>query len=146
MSKPRYGWWSYAKDMIRRYPLLQKEYNSLLEQSIVPQYSGMPGGSGESRKVEAVALRTLPSPYQKELESVECAVRYTQAFDDGAERVKLISLVYWRQTHTLEGAALKCHVDYSTARRWNRDFVRCVGAFHGLLPVADRSDTEKTIS
>ena len=146
MSNPRYGWWSYVKDMIRRYPALCKEYDELLEQSIVPHYSAIPGGGSETRKAESVALRTLPFPYQKEMDSVGAALRHTQVFRDGEERIRLISLVYWKQSHTLTGAAMKCHVDYSTAKRWHKDFIRCVGAFHGLLPENDREEDEKTIS
>ena len=145
MSKPRYPWWSYAKSMVRRYPGLRKEYNEIIEQSVVPGYSPAPGGGGDPRKAESAALRELPRPYQQELESVESAVRHTKAFKDGSERIQLIDLIYWRQTHTLSGASLKCNVDYSTGKRWHNDFIRCVGAFHGLLPVADRSETEKNI-
>lgn len=145
MSEPRYPWWGYAKSMVRNYPGLRKEYNELITQSVVPGYSAAPGGGGDPRKAESAALRVLPSPYQKEMESVESAIRHTKVFKDGEERIKLIDLIYWRRTHTLSGAALKCNVDYSTGKRWHRDFIRCVGAFHGLLPVADRTETEKNI-
>ena len=145
MSEPRYPWWGYAKSMVRNYPGLRKEYNELIAQSVVPGYSAAPGGGGDPRKAESAALRVLPSPYQKEMESVESAIRHTKVFKDGEERIKLIDLIYWRRTHTLSGAALKCNVDYSTGKRWHRDFIRCVGAFHGLLPVADRTETEKNI-
>lgn len=145
MSEPRYPWWGYAKSMVRNYPGLRKEYNELIAQSVVPGYSAAPGGGGDPRKVESAALRVLPSPYQKEMESVESAIRHTKVFKDGEERIKLIDLIYWRRTHTLSGAALKCNVDYSTGKRWHRDFIRCVGAFHGLLPVADRTESEKNI-
>ena len=131
--------------MVRNYPGLRKEYNELITQSVVPGYSAAPGGGGDPRKAESAALRVLPSPYQKEMESVESAIRHTKVFKDGEERIKLIDLIYWRRTHTLSGAALKCNVDYSTGKRWHRDFIRCVGAFHGLLPVADRTETEKNI-
>lgn len=145
MSKPRYPWWGYAKSMVRRYPGLRKEYNELLEQSVVPGYSAAPSGGGDVRKVECTALRQLPKPYQQELESVESAVRHTKAFKDGQERMQLIDLIYWRQTHTLSGASLKCNVDYSTGKRWHNDFIRCVGAFYGLLPMDDRTENEKNL-
>lgn len=145
MSKPRYGWWSYAKDMIRRYPALCKEYEDLHAQCIIPQYSGMPTGGGNARKVEAVAVRTLEQPYQKELDSVEAAVRFTGSYKDGDERLRLIELVYWKRSHTLTGAAMQCHVDYSTAKRWHNDFIRCVGMFFGLLP-KEENEGKKTAS
>lgn len=131
--------------MVRRYPGLRKEYNELLEQSVVPGYSAAPSGGGDVRKAECTALRQLPKPYQQELESVESAVRHTKAFKDGQERMQLIDLIYWRQTHTLSGASLKCNVDYSTGKRWHNDFIRCVGAFYGLLPMDDRTENEKNL-
>lgn len=145
MSKPRYPWWSYAKSMVRRYPGLRKEYNEIIEQSVVPGYSPAPGGGGDLRKAESAALRQLPRPYQQELESVESAIRHTKAFKDGGDRIMLIDLMYWRRTHNLVGASIQCHVDESTGKRWHNDFIRCVGAFHGLLPLADRKGNEKNI-
>lgn len=131
--------------MVRRYPGLRKEYNELIEQSVVPGYSAVPGGGSDQRKAECAALRELPRPYQQELESVESAVRHTKAFKDGSERIALIDLMYWRRTHNLVGASIQCNVDESTGKRWHNDFIRCVGAFHGLLPLADRKESEKNI-
>ena len=36
-------------------------------------------------------------------------------------------------------------VDYSTGKRWHNDFIRCVGAFYGLLPMDDRTENEKNL-
>ena len=42
MSSPRYGWWGYAKAMIRAYPQLHREYEELHTQKITASISGMP--------------------------------------------------------------------------------------------------------
>lgn len=96
MSKPRYGWWPYAKWMIRSYK-----------------------GGGLMTKDERSA--------------VEAAVKETEQLADGGERLRLIDLVLWKQTHTLQGAALACYVSERTAQEWHRQFIRLVGQKRGLL-------------
>ena len=96
MSKPRYGWWPYAKWMIRSYK-----------------------GGGLMTKDERAA--------------VEAAVKETEQLADGGERLRLIDLVLWKRTHTLQGAALACYVSERTAQGWHRQFIRLVGQKRGLL-------------
>lgn len=96
MSKPRYGWWPYAKWMIRSY-----------------------NGGGLMTKDERAA--------------VEAAVKETEQLADGGERLRLIDLVLWKRTHTLQGAALACYVSERTAQEWHRQFIRLVGQKRGLL-------------
>ena len=64
-------------------------------------------------------------PFQ--CQAVKQAVDDTKSLDDGTERLNLINLVFWKQTHTLAGAALECHVSYETAVSWHRDFIKAVG-------------------
>ena len=132
MSNRKYGWWGYVKDIIRRYPELQREYAQLHIQSIIPQYSGMPGGGGDPHKVESVALRQLPGIKQREYDAMESALRLTRSLRDGAEREHFIDLVFWRQTHTLSGAAMRVHVSERTAQRWHAEFIKCVAGFYGF--------------
>lgn len=96
MSKPRYGWWPYAKWMIRSYK------------------------GGELMTKEEVA-------------AVKDAIEETEQLVDGAERIRLIDLVLWKRTHTLQGAALACYVSERTAQEWHRQFIRLVGQKRGLL-------------
>ena len=87
MSTPRYGWWAYAKWMIRSYK-----------------------GGGLMTKAERAA--------------VEDAI---------AETERLIDLVLWKRTHTLQGAAMAVYVSERTAQEWHRQFIRLVGQKRGLL-------------
>lgn len=133
MSKPRYIWWSYAKAMIRQYPHLKKEYEDIHEQKITASISGMPGGGGASRATENITLRQLPGIKQREFDAVDLAVRYTKNMPNGKDRLKIISLVYWKECITIDGAAQRIPCSKETAWRYHRDFVRLVGKSYGLL-------------
>jgi len=133
MSKPRYDWWPYAKGMIRRYPALKQEYSDLHSMSITPAYSSMPHGSEVSRTVENIALIELPKTQQREFAAVCKAIATTERYRNGADRLTLIRLMYWDNTHTMQGAALSVPVSYDTAKEWNREFIRLVAANFGLM-------------
>ncbi len=133
MSKPRYDWWPYVKGIIRRYPALKEQYDELHNQSMTPTYSGMPHYSGASRVVEAVALRELPSTAQREYEAVRRAIEITERYKNGRDRLAVVSMVLWKQSHTLEGAALLVPCSIATAWRYHGDFIKQVAKNYGLM-------------
>lgn len=133
MSKPRYGWWGYVKYIIRQYPLRKADYDELHRQSTTPSLSGMPGGSDISRKTETTAAKELPRVEQKEYDAVRRAVETTQRLKNGFERIEIINLVYWKNSHTLEGAAFKVGYSYDRAKQMNNEFIRLVAGYYGLL-------------
>lgn len=132
MSKPRYKWWGYIKNVIRDYPRLKQEYEALHEQSITPSMSGMPGGGGASRAVENIAIRELPKAEQRDYEAVQKAVDGTQRLDTGTDRMKLVRLVFWKN-QKLKDAAYKCHISYDTARNYQWEFITLVAYHKDLL-------------
>lgn len=132
MSKPRYTWWGYARNMIRAYPARKKEYEQLHEQSITANMTGMPGGGGVSRGTEEIAIRELPKTQQREYEAVRMAIEATRRLQNGEQRLRVIDLVYWKRSHTLEGAGYKVGYAYKTARKIHRDFVELVGKCYGF--------------
>lgn len=133
MSRPRYDWWPYVKGMIRRYPALREEYRVLHSASMVADYSGMPRGGGEARALESRALRELPSTRQREYEAVRRAIAMTQQYRNGADRLKVIRLVLWDASHTLEGAAQMVPCGVATAKRWHGEFIMMTASYYGLL-------------
>ena len=133
MSRPRYDWWPYVKGMIRRYPALKEQYEDLHSQSLVADYSGMPRGGGGGRALESLAVRELPSTQQREFEAVRRAVEVTELCNNGTDRLKVIRLVFWRRSHTLEGAAQAVPCHYKTAQGWNNEFIRTVARNYGLM-------------
>ena len=135
MSKPRYGWWAYAKYMARNYPALCKKAEQLQAQSVTAAYGTQEGrASLPGRTTEVAALRQLPPTEQAELDAVRIAVELMAAKPgSGPLRLKIIEMVYWRQSHNLYGAALAVHVSEATARRYNGEFLRAVARARNLL-------------
>lgn len=133
MSRPRYDWWPYVKGMIRRYPALREQYRDLHSFSMVADYSGMPRGGGEGRALEEIAIRELSSTSQREYEAVRRAIATTERYRNGADRLKVIDLVLWRRSHTLEGAALMVPCSYDAAQSYHEEFIKLVASYYGLM-------------
>lgn len=133
MSRPRYDWWPYVKGMIRRYPALRLELQERQEQSVIPSYSGVAVKSGSSRSTELTAIRELPTTKQREYEAVHRAIEATERMNASRDRLRVIDLVFWKQSHTLSGAALTIPCHYNTAQKYHSDFILTVAAFYGLL-------------
>lgn len=133
MSKPRDRWWGYVRAVIRAYPELRANAKELQRTATTPRYGGSGGSGGPSDPVASAALRRLPPQEQREYEAVEQALWETASLPDGAARVRIIDLVFWRQSHTLEGAAQAVHLSYRTARRRQNEFIRLVAEKMGLV-------------
>ncbi|MCI9677976.1 MAG: hypothetical protein HFF77_03235 [Oscillospiraceae bacterium] len=58
-----------------------------------------------------------------ELHAVEAAISAVKRMPGGSARLKVVDLVLWKGTHTLEGAAQIVHCSERTARRWIYKFV-----------------------
>jgi hypothetical protein len=118
--------------MIRAYPARKKEYEQLHEQSITASMTGMPGAGGISRGTEDIAVRELPFTRQREYEAVKRAVEATRRLPNGEQRLRIIDLVYWKRSHTLEGAGYKVGYAYKTARKIHGEFIKLVGRSYGF--------------
>lgn len=137
MSKPRYGWWSYAKYMVRVYPELKAEYQKLQNQRITREIAAIPGAPAAPRPTENAVLRQLSPAKQAEYDAVTKALEATRRLKTGKERLAIIDMVFWKQSHSLEGAAYKIGYSYDMARKYQQDFLRLVGLHRGLM---DRED------
>lgn len=133
MSSPRYRWWGFARRMIRDYHSLKVQYEDLHSQSITAGSSGMPGGGGNGRAVENIALKQLPADDQKAYDAVSKAVEITQLLPNGELKLDLIRHVYWRRNrYSVKDAAFKLYISRRTAERWHAEFVRLVGKCYGF--------------
>mgnify|MGYP007053692217 CR=1 FL=1 len=131
------------KNMIRAYPGLRKEYDDLHQQSITANMSGMPGGGAVSRGTENIALKELPKMQQMEYDAVRKAIAVTEKMRNGAERLKIINLVFWKNSHTLQGAAMAVPISYETAVEYHRDFIMIAAYFRELVDGENLSGIQK---
>ena len=133
MSKPRELWWSYVKNVIRRYPYYQAELKRIKSMPVTTRFdANAVGNKRVYRKTESIALRELPPKDQRHYDAVDKAIRKTKHMRDGNLRCRLIELTYFTGKYNMQGAAMAIHVSYMTARRWHVDFVRLVAENLGL--------------
>ena len=132
MSSPRYGWWSYAKYLTRAYPALKKDLDALHVQNVTAGDIRIHGAGGTSRSTENVAIRQLSPARQADYDAVTKAIEYTKRLKTGTERLKLIDMVFWKQSHTLDGASYAIGYSYDQGKTFQRDFLRLVGFNRGL--------------
>lgn len=133
MSKHRYKWWGYVRNVLRDFPLLQEKYSALHESSVIAKYGASGGGSGgASRTTENIAIKELPTQEQREYDAVRTAIEITKGRRDGDIRLNLIWLMY-RDGYRLSDAAYHIHVSDRTALYWHGDFIRLVAYHLGLL-------------
>ena len=79
----------------------------------------------KGRYIQAAALR--------EQSAVQKAIDQTEAMNNGTERLQVINLVFFKETHTLEGAALMVPCTYDTAQKYHAQFIKAVARNFGLL-------------
>ena len=128
MNRYNDNWRVYAINSMRDYYRYKAMKKAAQSTRITAQYNKGRGGSGISRTTESAAMRTgLTRQQEKELDAVERAIGSTRRGPDGKIRVKVVELVYFRGSHTIEGAAQIVHVSYKTAWRWTDNFIRLVG-------------------
>ena len=128
MNRYNDNWRVYAINSMRDYYRYKAMKKAAQSTRITAQYNKGKGGSGISRTTESAAMRTgLTRQQEKELDAVERAIGSTRRGPDGKIRVKVVELVYFRGSHTIEGAAQIVHVSYKTAWRWTDNFIRLVG-------------------
>ena len=133
MNRTNDNWRPYVTNVLRDYYTYKRMEKEAHSQKITAQYNKGRGGSGVSRTTESAAMRSgLTRQQRRELDAVEKAVRSTRRGPDGKLRVKVMEMVYFRDTHTIEGAAQNVHVSYKTAWRWTDNFIRLTGKYLGL--------------
>lgn len=133
MSRPRYRWWSYVKWCIRDYPAKCAELGILRQQLGASRLDGMPRARRGARSTEDAALRGFTGQRRREFDGVAEAIEDARRKPDGEDILVLIDLVFWRQTHTIEGAAHKARMSSRTAYRRYKEFVLDVGRHMGFL-------------
>ena len=94
---------------------------------------GMPKATEARRTTEDKALRGFAGQKAREFDAVERAVERTRQMKTGYLQLRIIDLVFWKQSHTLHGAAQRCHVSYDTAQNWHGDFIRLVARYMGFI-------------
>ena len=132
MSSP--DWWSHVQRMIRNHPLKQRQLAEMRAVLQAAPLTGLPRSKNARRTTEDLAVRGF-SPWEERVyNAVEAAIAETRRWPDGALRLRLIELKYWRTPRsTLKEAAAFLCMGEATAKRWHGDFIRLVAKYVGFL-------------
>lgn len=127
--KKREPWWGYVKSIIREYPALKNKRDT----PWLPKVSSKAGGTAIisgmiSSPVERCVIHDLPPKQQRRLDAVEAAIQETKIRhpDNWQQRLKVVDLIYWKQSKTVVGAAMEIPCHQNTAGMWQAEFIRLV--------------------
>lgn len=91
-----------------------------------PRYTWWGYAKSMIRRYPARKGKELSGIAMREYEAVKRAVEETAQMPDGQERLRVIDLVLWKQTHQIAGAAMVIPCSERTAAQWHGDFIRLV--------------------
>ena len=92
------------------------------------------GAAGMGRPTEGAAVKLSTDRYIRELERSVQAVDYVVGRLNPTDRA-LIDMVYWRGSHTVEGAAMKLNISTSAAYRHLNGVMTQLAIEMGYIPV-----------
>lgn len=93
---------------------LDREKDAMMPSTVAKYGTGGGHGSEASRTTESIGLRMATSPYIRNLELTAEAIGRVLARLDATD-MKLIDLVYWKESYTVEGAAMMAGIGKSAA-------------------------------
>ena len=127
---------SFVKWQLEHYPAnlreLEERRACLTELRALDPWSM--GTTGMGRPTEGAAVKLCTDRYLRELERSVKAVDYVVDKLNPTDRA-LIDLVYWRGTHSVEGAAMKLNISASAAYRHINGIVTRIAMELGYIPV-----------
>ena len=129
MGKAKEPYWAYVKAIIKEYPELKKELATPLEQRVTSVIGQGGGRSGRiADPTQACVIHDLPPKEQRKFDAIEGAIQKTKLYhpEDAEDRLKVINLVYWKKSHTIEGAAMKIPCHRNVAGNWQGEFIKLV--------------------
>ena len=119
-------WRRQARRALRDYPRLKKKQTET-EQQITPVYGGSVVQHEASRVTENIALRsTLSDAESNVIAAVEFAMSMQGAYYNADARIRMIKLVYFKRTHTLQGAAEDVGYSFDSICKWNTETLAAV--------------------
>ena len=127
MGRAREPYWHYVKSIIKEYPSLERELATPLSPRLsVPLETG--GSGTPANPTQDCDIHDLPPKKQRKYDAVSNAILKTRLTHPktASDRLKVIELVYWKQSHTVAGAAMNVPCHRNIAGKWQGDFIKLV--------------------
>jgi len=121
------SWRSEARAALRAYPKIKRKQADMSGQQITPVYGGAPVQHSASRVTEDVALRSaLTEREENIISAVEFAMAMQSRYYNADARQRMVRLVYWARTHTMQGAAMEVGYNINTVKSWNTEILTAI--------------------
>ena len=133
MSRPRPAWWRDVKDAIRRYPEMKKAMQDQVPTAATARYGPQTPHSGVGRPLEDKAIKRLSDGDAQDYEAINAAIHETAKMENGKTRLTIIDLVYWKRSHSIQGAGMKTGYSKRQADRFIREFILLVAFYQGRI-------------
>jgi len=133
MSKYRHWWRPNVERALKVYPFLKAKKADMQSGSSTANYSGMPRSGDVSRTTEQLATRQLSPQEEKLIDAVDRAIEEIRRHRDGADVLRIVEMVDFKRSHTMDGAALAIHMHRVTASNKRTRFVDMVGKNMGWM-------------
>lgn len=122
------SWRNEARAALRAYPKI-KSKQAAFAPMITPIYGALAVKHGATRSTENAALtQTLTEREEAIIRAVDLAVGVQAGYYNADARMKVISLIYFKQTHTMWGAAIEVGYNLNTVKAWNTEVLMAVYA------------------
>lgn len=120
------SWRGEARRALREYPRIKRR-QAENEATITPVYGGAAVQHSASRTTENVALRsTLTEREENIVSAVEFMLAMQSRYYNADARMRMLRLVYWAKTHTMQGAAMEVGYNINTVKAWNTEMLTAV--------------------
>lgn len=120
------SWRNEARTALRLYPKLKRRQGEN-DMQITPVYGGAAVQHSASRTTENVALRsTLTEREENIISAVEFMMGMQKRYYNAEARMRMLKLVYWSRTHTMQGAAMEVGYSFDTLCKWNTEVLSAV--------------------
>lgn len=134
MSKYRHWWRPNIERLLKQYPYLKTLQESAKMPRLTAVYGGQGGGQGRSRGTEISALKTpLNAKETEAVEAVDKAIEEIRRQRDGATVLRIVEMVDFKRTHTIDGAARELYMHRDTVGNKRTRFIDAVGRNLGWL-------------
>ena len=121
------SWRTEARAALRQYPRCKRKQAETSEMRITPNYGGVAVQHSASRTTENVALRsTLTEREENIINAVEFMLNMQRRYYNADARLRMLKLVYWSRTHTMQGAAMEVGYNINTVKSWNTEMLTAV--------------------
>lgn len=77
--------------------------------------------------VKSMVRRYPDEVNENERRAVERAMEETRRLPSGGDRIKMVEMIFFKNTHTIDGVALQLHYSPETVQNWHAEFLRLVG-------------------